>query len=57
MTTKPIIWLAGVAIVMACVAGTAQASNPVPPALAAKRAQAARVLNEIAAIDESLNTV
>ncbi len=53
MRNKLIIRLVGAAVLAAtCV----QASSATPPALVAKRAQAARVLHQIAAIDERLNT-
>jgi peptidoglycan hydrolase CwlO-like protein len=44
------------AVAVAFAAGTVQSGGATPPALAAKRAQAARVLNEMAVIDEQLNT-
>ena len=54
MRAKLVIRLAGAAALAAvCV----QASGATPPALVAKRAEAQRVLAEISAIDEQLNTV
>ncbi len=69
MKIQPAMRLAGAATVAAALAAafvtastatppstSAQAGTPTTPAIAAKRAQASRILNEIAVIDEGLNT-
>lgn len=58
-TMKPKLFISlvgAVALAAGLTAGSVQASKGTPPAIAAKRAQAARILEEISAIDESLNT-
>jgi peptidoglycan DL-endopeptidase CwlO len=58
MKTPLAIRIAGAAaLTLALCVGSVQAGRATPPKLAAKRAEAARVLSEIASIDESLNTV
>ena len=59
MRPKLLIPLAGaIALTAVCLQASAapRPSTPTTPAIAAKQAQATRVLGEIAAIDESLNT-
>ena len=54
MRMKLVIPLVGA---LALTAACAQGAGSTPPAIAAKKAEAQRVLDEIAAIDERLNTV
>ena len=58
MKLKLVIRLAGAAALVAALASaTAQARRETPPRIVAKQAQAARILAEISAIDERLNTI